>query len=206
MAETLSFQHAFVAGTAPRTLLLLHGTGGNERDLLSLGRTLDPQATLLSPRGQVSENGRLRFFRRLANGVFDFEDLQRRTDDLAAFIREAVTTYRLDGHEIVEVGYSNGANIAASVLLRHPGLLSAAILFRALLPFEPETLPDLAGTRVWLAGGTEDQIITAAQTERLAETLRAAGAEVTAKFFEADHALTSGEFVLAQRWLAKVDS
>src|SRR5467141_288746 len=116
------FIHEFVPGSSNRTLLLLHGTGGNERDLIPLGRELDPSAPLLSPRGAVLENGMPRFFRRLAEGVFDLEDLARRTDDLGRFIEEAGVLYGFDGAGVCAVGFSNGANIAASLLLRRPGL------------------------------------------------------------------------------------
>ena len=201
MPIDLDFIHQFIPGSSERTLLLLHGTGGNEQDLIPLGRELDPAAALLSPRGKVLENGRPRFFRRLAEGVFDLEDLQRRTDELAAFISAAEQRYEFDSAKLVAVGYSNGANIAASILLRRPDLLRFAVLFRAMVPFTPEKLPDLSGVQVWIAGGREDTIIPRADTERLAQMLSAAGAEVTTHFFDAGHALTSSEFVLAKRWL-----
>jgi predicted esterase len=117
MSLPLDFIHRFVPGRSARTLLLLHGTGGTESDMLSLGRELDPEAALLSPRGKVSESGMPRFFRRLAEGVFDEEDLIRRTHELAAFIGEAATHYEIDSSKIVAVGYSNGANIAGALLL-----------------------------------------------------------------------------------------
>jgi len=126
------FLHEFVPGNSSRTLLLLHGTGGNEQDLLPLGRELDPNASLLSPRGKILENGTPRFFRRLAEGVFDLEDLKTRTNELADFVSAAVRHYKLDADHIVGVGYSNGANIAASMLLLRPEIMHAAILFRAM--------------------------------------------------------------------------
>lgn len=202
MSAALGFIHQFIAGTSDRTLLLLHGTGGDENQLLSLGRELDPAAALLSPRGPVSENGHLRFFRRLAEGVFDLEDLKRRTDDLAEFIGTAAAHYRLIPEKIVAVGYSNGANIAASVLLRRPGILQTVVLFRAMVPLQPEKLPDLSGVRAWIGGGNRDVIIPPAETERLVELLRQAGAEVTAQFVDAGHGLTNTEFVVVHRWLA----
>jgi phospholipase/carboxylesterase len=202
MSAELNFIHQFIPGSSERTLLLLHGTGGNEHDLLSLGRELDSTASLLSPRGQVLENGYPRFFRRLAEGVFDLEDLKRRTDELADFILAAAAHYQFDIAQLVAIGYSNGANIAASILLRRPGVLRSAILLRAMVPLEPEELPDLRGVRVWIAGGTEDMIIPRASTERLAEMLSSAGAEVTARFFDAGHGLTNTELVVVQRWLA----
>ena len=204
MTAELNFIHQFIPGSSDRTLLLLHGTGGDESQLLGLGRELDPAAALLSPRGPVSENGHLRFFRRLAEGVFDLEDLKRRTDDLAEFIGAAVAQYRLAPEKIVAVGYSNGANIAASILLRRPGILRTAVLFRAMVPLQPETLPNLTRVRVWIGGGKQDALIPPDETEQLAELLRRAGAEVTAQFFDADHSLTNTEFVVVQRWLAEL--
>lgn len=201
MTPELGFIHQFVHGASERTLLLLHGTGGDENDLLPLGRELDPAAGLLSPRGRVLERGHLRFFRRLAEGVFDLEDLRERTENLADFILAAAQLYRFDPAKLVAVGYSNGANIAASVLLRRPEVLRAAILLRAMVPFMPEELPDLRGVRVWIGGGKQDTIIPRANTERLAEMLGRAGAEVTTRFFDADHGLTNTELVLAKRWL-----
>ncbi len=201
MSVGLNFIHQFIPGSSDRTLLLLHGTGGDENQLLGLGRELDPAAALLSPRGQVSENGHARFFRRFGEGVFDIEDLKRRTDELAEFIDAAALQYQLVPEKIVAVGYSNGANIAASVLLRRPGVLQTAVLFRAMVPFEPEERPDLAATRVWIGGGKQDVIIPPGETERLAELLRQAGADVTARFFDAGHGLSNTELVVVQRWL-----
>ena len=202
MTTALNFTHQFTPGSSERTLLLLHGTGADEHQLLPLGRELDPAAALLSLRGPVSENGHLRFFRRFAEGVFDLEDLKKRTDDLVEFITAAAAHYRLASEKIVAVGYSNGANIAASVLLRRPGVLRTAVLFRAMVPLQPETMPDLSGVRVWIGGGKQDVIIAPAETQRLAELLREAGADVTVRFFDAAHGLTNTEFVVVQRWLA----
>src|SRR5882724_6151610 len=147
------FIHEFVLGKSNRTLLLLHGTGGNERDLIPLGHELDPNASLISPRGKILENGMPRFFRRLAEGVFDLEDLKKRTNELADFIASAAKHYKLTADQIVAVGYSNGANIAASMLLLRPEILHAAILFRAMAPLVPEKLPDLSSVRVWIGAG-----------------------------------------------------
>ena len=197
----LGFVHQFIPGSSERTLLLLHGTGGDERQLIPLGRELDPAAAILSPRGKVLEDGNARFFRRLAEGVFDLEDLKVQTDALADFVRQAATQYRFDRTKMVVVGYSNGANIAASVLLRHPDLLRSAMLLRAMVPFQPEQLPDLGGVQIWIAAGKQDPLIPRLNAERLAEMLSDAGAEVAAHFFEAGHALTNTELVLARRWL-----
>ena len=201
---SMDFIHEFVPGISDRTLLLLHGTGGNERDLVPLGRELDPNAALLSPRGKVLENGMPRFFRRLAEGVFDLEDLRERTNELADFIAAAVRQYRLAADQIVAVGYSNGANIAASMLLLRPEILHAAILFRAMVPLVPENLPDLSSVRVWIGAGDQDPIIPASEAQSLAELLRRAGADVTIRFANASHALTEADLKTARHWLEEL--
>lgn len=195
------FIHEFVPGKSKRTLLLLHGTGGNERDLIPLGHDLDPDASLLSPRGKVLENGMPRFFRRLAEGVFDLEDLKNRTHELADFVTAAADRYKIDIHNIVAVGYSNGANIAASILLLRPETLAAAILFRAMVPLIPETRPDLSSVRVMIGAGSADPIVPASETKQLAELLRNAGADVTIRFFQSGHELTQADIHAAQEWL-----
>ena len=195
------FLHEFVPGHSNRTLLLLHGTGGNERDLIPLGRELDPNGSLLSPRGKILENGMPRFFRRLAEGVFDLEDLKTRTNELADFVTASVRHYKLTANHMVGVGYSNGANIAASMLLLRPGILYTAILFRAMVPLIPDTLPDLSSVHVWIGAGNQDPIIAPSETQRLVELLRSAGADVTIHFFNAGHGLTSVEVEMAGQWL-----
>jgi len=195
------FIHEFVPGKSDRTLLLLHGTGGNERDLIPLGRDLDPTASLLSPRGKVLENGMPRFFRRLAEGVFDLEDLKKRTNELADFVAAAGQHYGFAADNVVAVGYSNGANIAASMLLLRPEILSAAILFRAMVPLVPETQPNLSSVRVWIGAGSYDPIIPTSETKRLAELLRSAGADLTMRHFPAGHELTPADVESAREWL-----
>lgn len=197
------FIHEFVAGKSDRTLLLLHGTGGNERDLIPLGRELDPDASLLSPRGKVLENGMPRFFRRLAEGVFDLDDLQKRTQELADFVTSAAQHYKIDSKKIVAVGYSNGANIAASMLLLRPEILSAAILFRAMVPLKPEQQPNLASKPIFISAGSLDPIVPASNSKELVELLREAGANVTIRFLQSGHELTSNDVDLARGWLAK---
>ena len=200
------FIHEFVPGTSNRTLLLLHGTGGNERDLIALGRELDPNAGLLSPRGKVLENGMPRFFRRLAEGVFDLEDLKHRTNELADFVTEAAQHYGFATDQLVGVGYSNGANIAASILLLRPEVMHRAILFRAMVPLIPDTLPDLSSVRVWIGAGDQDPIVPASETKGLVELLRCAGADVTIRFFHAGHGLTNSDLETARHWLGALNN
>jgi phospholipase/carboxylesterase len=202
--KDLGFVHRFFPGESGATLLLLHGTGGDENDLVPLGRELAPGAAILSPRGKVSEYGAARFFRRLAEGVFDHEDLVFRTHELAGFAQVAAEEYEFDPSRLVAVGYSNGANIAASLMLLHPGLLRAAVLLRAMVPFEPEDVPDLSGMPVFLAAGRMDQMIPPQNTERLAEILREAGADLDLRWRNAGHPLTYEEVAEAKQWLSEV--
>ena len=195
------FIHEFVPGSSTRTLLLLHGTGGNEHDLIPLGHELDPNAAVLSPRGKILESGMPRFFRRLAEGVFDVEDLKQRTNELSDFVTAAARHYKLAADQVVAVGYSNGANVAASMLLLRPEILRAAILFRAMVPLVPENLPDLRSVRVWIGAGDQDPIIPVSEAQRLAELFRRAGADVTIRFANAAHGLTEAEVKTARHWL-----
>jgi phospholipase/carboxylesterase/glyoxalase family protein len=197
------FVHRFVAGgsaDAP-TLLLLHGTGGTEDDLLNLGRMLIPDAALLSPRGRVLENGMPRFFRRLAEGVFDQEDLHRRTHELAAFVQAASAEYHFDPMRVVAVGYSNGANIAASLFLLHPETLSAGILLRPMIPFVPEQRPDLSRKTIFISAGRTDPLIPQAQTEQLVTLLRQSGAQVETHWLNGGHAISHEDVRAARSWL-----
>jgi phospholipase/carboxylesterase len=203
-ARDLGFAHRFYPGETDAALLLLHGTGGSEDDLVPLGRDLAPGAAILSPRGKVSEYGAARFFRRLAEGVFDQEDLVFRTHELADFVENASEEYGFDLSKLVAVGYSNGANIAASLMLLHPDLLRAAVLFRAMVPFEPEETPDLSGMRVFLSAGRRDRMIPPQNTERLAEILREAGADLDLRWRDTGHPLTYEEVAEARDWLAGV--
>ncbi len=204
MSAALDFAHRFVPGKSSRTLLLLHGTGGNETDLIQLGRALDPEAALLSPRGKVLENGMPRFFRRLAEGIFDEEDVKKRTHELAGFVRAAAQHYEFAADKVVAVGYSNGANITVSLLLLRPETLRAAVLFRAMVPLLPEKLPDLSSVRVWIGAGNQDAIIPTSETQRLVELLRSARADVTIRFLNAGHGLTDGEIEIAHEWLTRL--
>jgi predicted esterase len=205
MTSTPDFIHRFVPGNdAPApVLLLLHGTGGNENDLIPLGSTLRAGAPLLSPRGRTLENGMPRFFRRLAEGVFDEEDLIKRTHELADFVASARLHYQLQRRKLVAVGYSNGANIAASMLLLRPEVLDGAILFRAMLPLVPKEAADVAGMPVFLSGGRADPIIPAESTDRLAQLLQAAGASVELVWSSAGHRLTTFDIEGGKRWLTE---
>jgi predicted esterase len=169
--------------------------------MIPLGRDLDPTAALLSPRGQVLENGIPRFFRRLAEGIFDEEDLIRRAHELADFVGTAAARYAFDTKGMIAVGYSNGANIAAAILLLRPEVLSAVILFRAMVPLVPASLPNLAHARVLISSGKQDSIVPAENAERLAAMLQAAGADVTLRFEPAGHALAFGDIEAAKEWL-----
>ena len=174
-------------------LVLLHGTGGDENDLVPLGRRLLPGANLLSVRGKVLENGMPRYFRRLSEGIFDEQDLRFRTNELADFLHQFHGPF-------VAVGYSNGANIAASILLLRPDVFDAAILFRAMVPLSPEQPPDLSGKQVYLSSGKEDPIIPPDNTSRLADMLKNYGADVTLHWEDAGHNLTESEIEAAQAW------
>jgi predicted esterase len=196
------FSHLFVPGEdAAPPLVMLHGTGGDEKDLLPLARMISPASPILSPRGRVLENGMPRFFRRVAEGVFDLEDLARRTDELRRFIAAAAGEYGFDAGRLIAVGYSNGANIAASLLLTNADPLAGAILLRAMVPFEPATVPPLEGKAVLLSAGESDPIIPQASTSRLAELLRLAGADVTLKWHSTGHNLTNADIREAATWM-----
>lgn len=190
--------YRFEPGTLP-TLLLLHGTGGDENDLIPLGPILRPGAALLSPRGQILENGQPRFFRRLAPGVFDEADLIRRTHELADFVEDQSARRHLG--KIIAVGYSNGANIAASLLLLRPEVLAGAVLFRAMVPLEPLATPRLDGTPVLMLSGRHDTMIPADSSQRLAVLLSQAGADVTLEWRNTGHGLDNTDFTTARDWI-----
>lgn len=204
----MDFTHRFIPGheSPPRrTLLLLHGTGGDENDMIPRARDLDPTAALLSPRGKILENGMPRFFRRLAEGVFDEEDVIRRAHELADFVVAAAARYEFDPHRVTAVGYSNGANIAAAILLLRTELLAGAVLFRAMVPFVPPAAPDLSHARVLLSSGEHDPIVPKENAQRLAAMLRDAGADVTVRIEPAGHVLAFGDIEAAKDWLAESD-
>jgi predicted esterase len=207
-SDQLGFTHRYISPLdrnekAELTLLLLHGTGGNEDDLLPLGRELDPNAGLLSPRGKILEGGRIpRFFRRLAEGVFDIEDLKFRTLELAGFIEKASRIYEFDARKVIAVGYSNGANMAASMLLLKPQTLTGAILFRAMVPLVPDNLPDLSDKRIIMSSGLRDPIATRQEAERLSGLLKQAHAVVDLQWQNSGHELTQEDIHVAKQWLS----
>lgn len=198
----LGFIHNYIPATdrTRHPLLLLHGTGGDENDLVPFGERLAPGAALLSPRGKVSEQGAARFFRRLAEGVFDLEDLAARTQELADFIERARQTYGLA--KPIAFGFSNGANVAASLLLTRPDVLAGAVLLRAMTPFEPNPLPDLTGIPVLMLSGAADPLVEPANRDKLADMLDAAGAQITHEVVPAGHNLSPRDIATAERWLS----
>jgi predicted esterase len=202
--ERFGFVHRFEPGNGRRSLLLLHGTGGNESDLIDLGRQLAPDAALLSPRGKVLENGMPRFFRRLREGVFDLEDLQRRANELADFVAQASDEYQLDRGEMCAVGFSNGANIAAATLLLRPEAFRQAVLLRAMVPLRPNVAPGLKQHHVLIAAGVADPLVSADQTRALVEMFQQFGADTSLFTANAGHHLTNADVMEAQRWIHSV--
>jgi phospholipase/carboxylesterase len=200
-----TYQHVFEPGRAPAAppLLLLHGTGGNEQDLLRVGRAISPDSALLSPRGDVSENGALRFFARLAEGQFDPEEIARRTHALADFIIAAAAHYQIDALRLIAVGFSNGANIGATLLLLRPETLGGGALFRPMVVLDQPAAPgSLIGRRVLLCNGTMDPLVPPGDPPRLAALLGSGGADVKLATIPASHALTPQDVAAAQSWLA----
>ena len=206
----LGFIHRFIpsnrkeakAKTPLATLLLLHGTGGNEEDMIPLGHEIAPEAAILSPRGKVLEAGMPRFFRRLAEGVFDIEDLKFRTNELADFIENASKLYSFDLEYMIAVGYSNGANIASSLLLLRPEILSAAILFRPMVPFIPDTLQNLINKNILICAGEWDPIVPRQNTEKLLDIFKKAHTNVSIYWQKSGHELGQEEILTAKEWLS----
>ena len=199
LSYTHKYEPATQAGSPP--LLLLHGTGGNENDLLPVGRQLAPGSALLSPRGDVSENGLPRFFRRLAEGVFDLKEVAQRTQALADFLAAAATRSGYDAGQLTALGYSNGDNIAASLLLLRPEALAGAVLLRPMVVLEPKLVPNLQGKRIAILSGRHDPIVPGDHPERLAAMFRQAGADVDLHWLETGHQLSGADFRLAGQFL-----
>lgn len=203
-SPSFSYVHLFEPGADPLAppLLLLHGTGGSEHDLLRLGRAISPGSALLSPRGDVSEGGALRFFARLAEGVFDPLEVTRRTHALADFLGSAAAHYKLDSHRLIAVGFSNGANIAATLLQLRPEVLGGAILLRSMVVLpQPAAPATLSGKRVLLLHGSTDPLVPPDHPVRLAALLQAGGAEAKVQTISASHGLTPQDVAAAQAWL-----
>lgn len=202
----LSHIHRFVPGNRHEAapLLLLHGTGGDESDLLPLGQAVSPGASLLSPRGQVLEHGMPRFFRRLAEGVFDEDDLRRRANALADFVNDARKRYDLSAP--IALGYSNGANIAAAMLQLRPETLAGAILLRAMVPLHDAPSAKLAGKPVLIVSGQFDPIIPASNSQRLAAELAKSGADVQYRTLPIGHQLSQADLTVAQEWLRGIEA
>jgi predicted esterase len=201
--STDSFRHIYRPGTgaSPYSLLLLHGTGGNERDMLPLAEEIVPGATLISPRGQVTENGAPRFFRRFAEGVLDVEDWRERSQKLADFVATICAEHGLSPANVIAVGYSNGANIAQGLLLLRPEVLGAAILFRPMFVTDDVPARDLQGHRILLLAGDRDPFMSPDDPQRTAQQLKRRGADVTVKVFRASHGLVPDDITEARAWL-----
>lgn len=193
-------KHIFEQGTNNRTLLLLHGTGGNEYDLLDIGKAIDKDANILSVRGNVLENGMPRFFKRLAMGVFDEEDLIFRTHELNDFIDEASQKYHFDRSQVIAIGYSNGANIAGSLLFHYDNALTGAVLFHPMVPIRGIELPDLSGKKVFIGAGINDPICPKEESVELIQLLTNAKATVTEYWSQQGHRLTQEELQKAIDW------
>ena len=204
MSDGLGFVHRFRPGAAGRadTIFAFHGTGGNEDDLIGVAQTVAPGAALISPRGKVLEAGAPRFFRRLAEGVFDPAEVRSRAEDLATFIRQAVSHYELDPARVFALGYSNGANIASTVMLIEPDLIRAAVLLRPMLVYEPDDKADLSGKSVLISAGRVDPIVPTDSVDKLAGLLKERGAEVTLKWQLGGHNLVPSEIKEATDWIA----
>ncbi|HEX3302447.1 MAG TPA: alpha/beta hydrolase [Thermomicrobiales bacterium] len=202
----LDFVHRYIPpnqdaeAVAGITLLALHGTGGDETDLIPLAQAVLPGAGVLSPRGKVLEGNAPRFFRRLAEGVLDQEDLKFRTTELVRFVEAASAEYGFDRGSVVAVGFSNGANIAASILLREPNVLRGAALLSPMLPFEPESTPDLSETDVFIGAGRADPLVPVDQVKRLSDLLKTSGANVTLHWDQGGHTISPSELKAAQKW------
>jgi predicted esterase len=205
MSQDLGFVHVFkpAQNAGAPTMLLLHGTGGDEHDMVPLGG-LAPGAAILSPRGKVLENGMPRFFRRISEGVFDVDDLKFRAGELADFVAAAAAHYRFDPSRVIAMGFSNGANIASATLLQRPGVLKGAILFRGMVPFEPDPAPSPTPVRVLISNGRMDPLVSTEETERLARLLQRAGADVEVHWQPAGHQLMPSDFAVAKTWLQSI--
>ena len=203
--DDLGFVHRFEPATVPGApaLLLLHGASGDENSLIAFGKAMAPGAALLSPRGQVIERGMARFFRRDGEGGFDQADVEARTNDLVLFVERACTAYQMPRAKLVAAGFSNGANMAASLLLRCPEAFCGAALMRGMVPFTPQRPVDLQRRPVLILSGVDDPIVATDEVAELADIFRAANAEVTLNWETAGHTLCQGDVLIAFDWMRK---
>ncbi len=210
-SNNFGFNHIFInsshdkeydKGNKKLTLVLLHGTGGNEEDLIFLGKKIEPNASILSPRGKVLENNMPRFFRRLSEGVFDIEDLNIRSHELADFIQKCSFHYKFNLEKTIAIGFSNGANIAVSMLFLRPEVLQGAILFRAMVPFIPESLPNLLNKKILLSAGVQDPIVSRNETENLYSLFQKTNAITTLKWQPSSHNLIQKDILVAKSWVS----
>lgn len=207
----MNFEHVYEQGTKGLTILVLHGTGGNEHDLVPMAKMVAPDVNILSPRGKILENGAPRFFRRIAEGVFDIEDLKFRTHELADFVTEAAKEYKFDANKVYALGFSNGANIASSLLFLRPEVLAGGAILRGMVPLdldkgELDRLPDLKGKEVFLANGTRDPMVPLDNAKRLAEMYRQAGATVSHELNPAAHGLIQSDLQAMKQWFSHLIS
>ncbi len=205
MSQGLGFIHKYIPPKDPKstqTLLLLHGTAGNEESLLPICDLISPDSAVLSPRGQILENGMPRFFRRHSEGVFDIEDLHLRTREMAKFIQDSIKVYNLDSNKFITAGYSNGANIASSLILTYPGLISEAALYHPMVPYIPDNMPELSNTRVLITAGTNDPIVSVDETNKLYDIYAACGASVEIFWHDMGHNLTREELYKTQMFFS----
>lgn len=201
--DTTHMAHIYVPGTSDnaRTCVLLHGTGGDENDLIPLGKKLLPDAAFLSLRGNVNEDGKLRFFKRISPGVLDLEDLHARTHELDAYLHAMAKRYEFSLDDAVFIGYSNGANITASLMFLHPQTVRSVLLLHPMLPFTPETSPDLSGAQIFIGAGMQDEMVPPESTNALATLLHSAGADVQVHWEDNGHRISDTEIEAAQKWL-----
>lgn len=204
MNDDLGFIHRFIPGqeSTAETIIVLHGTGGDENSLVGIAQAVAPGSAIISPRGNVMEHGAPRFFKRLAEGVFDPAEVRSRGQELARFIRAAIINYNLDPGRVFALGYSNGANAASTVMLVDPGVLQGGILLRPMLVYQPPAVPDLSGTGVLISAGRMDPIVPTDSVEKLRDVLEGAGAAVTLNWQLVGHNLVPSEMREASEWLA----
>lgn len=200
----MSFVHTYQQGTLPWTLLLLHGTGGDDKSLLPLGPALLPGASILSPKGKVLEGSAPRFFRRVSEGVFDVDDLIFRTNELADWLLDVKLDYEYDPNRLLAVGYSNGATIVSSLLMLRPDVFRGGVAIRPSLPYEPATMPNLAGKDVLYLAGEYDTIVPSQQAARLAELMSGSGATVRSEVLRSSHTLTEEDVQIARDWIGRL--